>query len=61
MYVCCVCVCGPVLLSRGALSFNFSTSVFASSIAFVGTDLLKEPFGSGSRSSRSGSTGTCLK
>ena len=49
------------LLLHDALSFNFSTSAFASSIAFVGTNLLKEPFGSGSRSSRSGSTGTHLK
>ena len=42
------------------------TSAFANSIAFVGTDLLKQPFGSGSCSScssvaDSGFTGTCLK
>ena len=43
-----------------------NTSAFASLIAFVGTDLLKQPFGSGSYSScssfaDSGFTGTCLK
>ena len=42
---------GPVLLSCGALFFSFNTSVFTSLIASVGTDLPKEPFGSGSYSS----------
>ena len=57
---------GPVLLSHGDLSLNFDTSPFANSISVVGTDLLKEPLGSGSSLAHSSDAGssftcTCLK